>query len=62
MNMLIAGGTGLSRSAAANMMLADGHIVHAMELPPVPKTLNLPSNMILHLVDLTNYLMMHEMK
>lgn len=51
MNILIAGGTGLLGSAAAKLMLADGHVVHAMALPPVPKNLYLPSDMILHLVD-----------
>jgi nucleoside-diphosphate-sugar epimerase len=51
MNILIAGGTGLLGSKAADIMLGEGHNVHAIALPPVPSTLNLPKNIVIHLLD-----------
>lgn len=51
MNILIAGGTGLLGSKAAEIMIEEGHEVHALALPLLPKTLQLPPTMILHLGD-----------
>ncbi len=45
MNILIIGGTGLLGSAAAEVLLARGHAVQAMALPPLPQGAPLPPAM-----------------
>lgn len=51
MNIGIAGGTGLLGSAAAKIMIEQGHNVHAFTLPFVKGTLDIPEKMILHIGD-----------
>jgi nucleoside-diphosphate-sugar epimerase len=47
MNVLIIGGTGLLGSAAAEVLIARGHTVRAMALPPLPQGAPLPPAMAL---------------
>ena len=51
MKIGIAGGTGLLGSAAAKIMIEKGHEVHALTLPFIKGSLDIPEEMILHTGD-----------
>ena len=53
MKIIIIGGTGLLGSAAAKLMIDQGHQVEAISLPNIPKDLDLPTQMIIHFYDYT---------
>ena len=53
MKVIIVGGTGLLGSAAAKLMIENGHHVEALSLPPIPNDLDLPKEMIIHLNNYT---------
>ena len=45
MNVLMIGGTGLIGSEAARVLIARGHTVRTLALPPVPQGAPLPQEM-----------------
>lgn len=49
MNVFIVGGTGLLGSAAARLLIANGHTVTAIALPPLPEGASLPPGMRIEL-------------
>ena len=51
MKIGIAGGTGLLGSSAAKVMIEHGHEVHALTLPFIKGSLDIPTQMILHTCD-----------
>lgn len=59
MKIIIVGGTGLLGSAAAKLMIENGHEVEALSLPPIPSELDLPKEMIIHL---NNYTTMSDLE
>ncbi|MDO9630110.1 MAG: NAD(P)-dependent oxidoreductase [Acholeplasmataceae bacterium] len=57
MKIIILGGTGLLGSAAAKLMIENGHSVSSISLPPVPENLDIPKQMK---VILNNYMTMSD--
>ncbi|MBU1143871.1 MAG: NAD(P)-dependent oxidoreductase [Firmicutes bacterium] len=59
MKIIIVGGTGLLGSAAAKLMIENGHTVEAISLPPIPEELELPKEMTIYL---NNYIEMSDLE